>query len=94
MISGEGLMAVLLIGLVLVMVLSFNIFGNLGIMTVNAFRKEQFDGKLAGKTAILIVTLVTFLVVTDAPLDLALGIIAVMALRAVLIIVLALVARK
>ena len=94
LIKGDWLTAVLLLGLVILMALSFTIFGNLGVMIVNAFRKEQFDRQRARKTAIMTITLVTLLVVSNAPLDLALGIIAVMALRAVLIIVSALLIRE
>lgn len=97
LIKGEWLIAVVILGLVTVMVLSYTIFDNAGVLILNAFRKEQFDSKLARKIAILtliLLVLVTLLVVTDTALDFAVGIIIIMALRVVLIFVLALATRK
>ena len=93
-INDEWLKALLLIGLVIVLTLSFTIFGYLGILVLNLIRKEQFNRKFAQKATILTLVLVTILVVFDVPLDLAVPIIAVMALRAVLTIVFALVAAR
>lgn len=92
--QGELANAVVLLVVVIVMTLSFTIFGYLGVLVVNVIRKEQFNRKLALKAAILTLILVAILVVFDAPLDLALPVIAVMALRAIFTIVSALVARK
>ena len=94
LIQGERASAVVLLGVVIVMTLSFTIFGYLGVLVVNVIRKEQFNRKFALKAAILTLVLVAILVVFDAPLDLAVPVIAVMALRAVLTIVVAIVARK
>lgn len=93
-INGDWKMAVLIAGVIGVMSLSFCIFGELGILILNAIRKEKLDWKLVRKATIMSAVLVTILVVFDAPLDLAVPVIAIMGLRAVLYIVVGLLARK
>ena len=94
LVKGDSAFAFILLGVVIVLTLSFTIFGYLGILILNVIRKEQFNRKFAWKAAILTMTLVTILVVFEVPLDLAVPVIAIMALRAVLTIVSALLVRK
>ncbi len=94
LIKGEWPMAVLITGVVSVLALSFCIFGELGILILNAIRKDKLDWKLVRKATIMSAILVTILVVFDVPLNMAVTVIVIMGLRAVLYIVVGLLARK